>query len=413
MDKIEFDIHELDNGIKVIHQETWNTNVSHLGLLINAGARDEDAEEYGLAHFIEHVIFKGTRNRKAHHILSRLDAVGGELNAYTTKEDTVLYASFLNEHLERASELISDILINSTFPAKELKKEKEVIVDEINSYLDSPSEQIFDDFETQVFKKHPVGNNILGTQKHLKSFNAKMVKNFIQKHYTTNRMVISSVGPTSSNKVFSMIKKYFGEIPTSESQRKRSVLKKSKPSLIDEKKDIVQTHKIIGSRAYKASHKHKTGLTLLSNYLGGPALNSRLNMEVREKHGYTYNIEANYTPFSDTGLFSVYYGTDQKYSDKVEQIIKKEFKILRDKKMGSKRLSMAKKQLIGQIALSQESKVNLMLSIGKSLLVYSQVDPLNEVYKKILAITEKDILEISNQVLSEETLYSLSYIPKS
>lgn len=410
---MEFEIRELDNGIRFIHQQTFNTNVSHLGLMINAGTRDEEADEDGLAHFIEHVIFKGTKKRKAHHILSRLDAVGGELNAYTTKEDTVIYASFLEEHLDRSSDLISDIFINSVFPEKELKKEKEVIVDEINSYLDSPSEQIFDDFETQVFKKHPIGNNILGTEKHLKTFDSKMVKAFIKKHYTTNRMVISSVGPQSTDKVFSVVEKYFGGISKTTSTRKKSVLRKGSKTDIIDNRDVFQVHKVIGSRAYKAAHKYKTGLTLLTNYIGGPALNSRLNMVVREKYGYTYNIEANYTPFSDTGIFSVYYGTDPKYSEKVDKLIRNEFKLLRDKKIGSKNLSMAKKQLLGQISLSQESKVNLMLAIGKSLLIYDQVDPLEVVYEKIKEVSEEDILEISNEVLSEDVLYSLSYIPKS
>lgn len=410
---MELEVFELKNGIRVVHQQSFGTDVAHFGLLINVGTRDEEDHEQGLAHFIEHVIFKGTKKRKAHHILSRLDAVGGELNAYTTKEDTVLYTSFLKSHYNRAFELVSDIIYNSQFPPNELEKEKEVIYDEINSYLDNPSEQIFDDFEGYLFENHPLGKNILGTKKHLKTFNRKMVHAFMKKHYHAQNMVIASTGPASAKRIFALAEKYFSEVPSSSNNHRSSLDFIPVQKEISLEKDLMQSHCILGTSSYSATHKYKTGMVLLSNYLGGPAMNSKLNMEIREKNGYTYNIEASYSPFTDTGLFSIYYGTDAKYTGRVDKLIRKQLDLLTDKKMGVNQLHMAKQQLIGQIALSQENKVNLMLALGKSLLLYDRVDTIQEVYDQITAVTAEDIIEIANENLSPKLLSSLYYLPKN
>lgn len=409
---MELEVFELKNGIRIVHQQTFGTDVAHFGLLINAGTRDEEDHEQGLAHFIEHVIFKGTNKRKSHHILSRLDAVGGELNAYTTKEDTVLYTSFLKEHYNRAFDLVSDIVFNSVFPAHELEKEKEVIYDEINSYLDSPSEQIFDDFETYIFENHPLEKNILGTKAHLKSFNREMVLAFMKKHYHAQNMVIASAGPASSKRIVQLAERYFSEVPNLGVKERVLQPFKGIQKEIQVEKDLMQSHCLIGAPSYEATHKHKTAMSLLSNYLGGPAMNSKLNMEIREKNGYTYNIESSYSPFTDSGIFSIYYGTDEKYTYKVEKLIRKELKKLTDKKLGINQLHMAKQQLIGQIALSQENKVNLMLSLGKSLLLYNRVDTIQEVYDKINAVTAEQIFEIANESFLPNHLSKLYYLPK-
>lgn len=406
---MEFEVAQLDNGIKIIHQQSFSTNIAHIGLMLDVGSRDELPHEHGMAHFIEHVIFKGTSKRSAKQILSRIDAVGGELNAYTGKEDTVIYASVLKEHYSRAAELISDILLNSKFPEEELEKEKEVIYDEINYYLDTPSEQIFDDFEKQIFDQYSIGQNILGTKEKLDSFTQKMIHDFIKRNYTTDRMVISSVGPFSFKHAFNTINRYFSDIPESKSKRDLFSISSANKQDIIISKEVMQSHKMIGLRAYHQKHPLKAALTLVSNYLGGPAMNSRFNLEVRENRGYTYNIESNFTPFTDTGLFSIYFGTDKQNVNATSKIIYKELKKLRDKTMGSRTLESAKKQLIGQLSLSQENKASLMLALAKSYLIHDRVDTIDEVVKKIQDISASQILELANELFQEKYIQTLTY----
>jgi predicted Zn-dependent peptidase len=408
---MEFYHFTLPNGIRVIHQPT-NGEVSHCGLTIAAGSRDELENEQGLAHFIEHAIFKGTKKRKAFHILSRLDAVGGEINAYTSKEETNIYASFQNAHYERAIELLSDITFNSTFPARELNKEKDVIIDEINSYLDSPSEQIFDDFEDLIFKGHPLGRNVLGTIESVSGFNKKNVQQFMQRSYTTDRIVFSSVGNISEKKLRRLVENCFGHIKATTNTSKRSIFKANGAVQKSITRDTHQTHSLIGNTAYKASDDKRRGLILLNNILGGPALNTRLGLEIREKYGYAYYIESNYTPYSDTGLINIYFGTEAKHYDKTRKLIYKELKKLREKKLGVRQLHQAKQQLKGHIALAQESRSNLMFSLGKSLLLYNKVDSIQDVYNSIDAISESEILEIANEIFNENHLSELTYSSK-
>ena len=305
--------------------------------------------------------------------------------------------------------MISDILVNSTFPEAELNKEKEVIYDEINYYLDTPSEQIFDDFEKQLFEDYSIGRNILGTKEKLDGFNQQMIKDFIKRNYTTNRMVISSVGPFSFKQAKSVIERYFSSIPSSTSTRsKQSFAALSKQDLIL-KRDVMQSHQMIGLRAYDQKHRNKAALTLVSNYLGGPAMNSRFNLEVREKRGFTYNIESNYSPFTDTGIFSVYFGTDSQNVNATRNIILKELKKLRSKSIGSRTLHSAKKQLIGQLSLAQENKASLMLALAKSFLIHDRVDSIEEVVKKIESISEEQIFELANELFKEDLIHSLTY----
>lgn len=405
---LEFSIFTLPNGIRVIHKHTTG-DVSHCGIIINAGSRDEEEHQQGLAHFIEHVIFKGTKKRKAFHILNRIDSVGGELNAYTSKEETCIYTSFLNEFYERAIELIVDITFHSVFPQKELEKEKDVIIDEINSYQDTPSEQIFDDFEDLLFEGHPIGRNILGTVESVKSFDKKEIEKFIKKNYVTSEIVLSSVGNIDEKKLKAIATKYLGAIPANTSPRVRAPFKNYKPKTKTISRDIYQAHAVLGNIAYKSSDKRKTALTLLNNILGGPAMNSRLNLAIREKFGITYNLESNYTPYSDTGVFTIYLGTDTKTLDRCISLIHKELKKLREQKLGTMQLSQAKQQLIGQIALAQEGRVNLMVAVGKSLLLYNKVDSLEKIYKKINDVTSDEILEVANTIFTEKKLSTLIY----
>lgn len=400
--------HTLKNGIRIIHQQT-DSPVAHLGVLINAGSRDEKEEEHGLAHFIEHSVFKGTKKRKAYHVLSRIEGVGGELNAYTTKEETVLYATFLTEYYDRTAELLSDILFNSVYPEKELKREKEVIVEEINSYKDSPSELIFDEFEELVYDGHPIARNILGTSKRLRSFTRNSIYTFIENNYHTDQMVISSVGNIDFGVLLKMLGKYFGHIPEKLRQSSRVAFEGYIPQQRILKKDTFQSHCVVGNTAFDVQHPSRISMVLLNNILGGQALNSRLNLALRERRGMAYNVESNYTAYSDTGLFNVYFGTDRENLEKAQALVQKEFDLFRDKKLGAVQLSKAKKQLIGQIAVSTESREDMMLTIGKSYLLFDKVDPLRVVFKKIEEITAEQLLEVANTVLDKTQMSTLIY----
>lgn len=408
---MEFQTHRLSNGIRLIHKQT-NSPVAHCGLTINTGSRDEAENEHGLTHLIEHLIFKGTKKRKAYHILSRMEDVGGELNAYTAKEETCIHTTFFNNYYARAFELIRDITFNSVFPEKEIIKEKEVVIDEINSYKDSPFELIFDDFEEQVFQGHPIARNILGTEKSLYNIDVKSIREFYNTQYATDKMVISSVGKLSFHKVKKYFEKYFGDIEARINNYSREPFLSStyKATKIEQEKDTHQTHCLLGAPAYSFNDPKRLPLHLLNNYLGGPGLNSRLNMLLREKRGYAYNVESNYTTYSDTGIVSIYFGTDKKDLNKSISLTKKELLKLCTTQLGTTQLTRAKKQLKGQIAISAENNENQMLSIGKSLLVYNKVDTLETILDKIEAITAEQILEVANEILHPDKLSILTYV---
>ncbi len=386
--------------------------VAHCGLLINAGSRDELPGEEGLAHFIEHVIFKGTKKRKAYHILSRLEDVGGELNAYTGKEETCIYASFLKEDYARSLELFSDIIFNSIFPEKEINKEKDVVIDEILSYKDSPSESIFDDFQELLFLNHPMGANILGTKDNVKGFTRDQILRFIKDHYTPENMVISSIGNIDPKKLITLIERYFEFPPSSSNGYQRLAISKYLPVNKEIKADTFQTHCLIGTRAYAANHPKRSALVLLNNLLGGPGMNSRLNLNIREKYGFTYTIESFYTSYSDTGEFGIYFGTDKGTAHKCTQLVFKELEKLKRNALGPTQLSRAKKQLMGQIAIGQENSSNYMLSIGKSMLFFNKVDDLEQIRTKIERLTANLLMEVANEIFVKDQLSSLTYKAK-
>lgn len=407
----EFSVFKLNNGLRVVHRQT-DRPVAHCGLMINAGTRDELEGEEGIAHFIEHAIFKGTKKRKAHHILKRLDSVGGDLDAYTTKEYTCIYASFLSEYYDRAIDLISDIVLNSQFPSTELKKEKEVVLDEINAYLDSPADQIYDDFEEQVFKGHALGHNILGTPESVLKLNREKILTFMKRRYFAENMVFTSVGNISEKMLKRKLEKYFLEIPSQGQFSERKPFKAHRTQKVTINKKSFQTHCIMGKICYGAEHPKRIGMSLLNNILGGPAMNSILNMKIREKYGYTYNIESNYTTYSETGLFSIYLGTDPKYIDRCTTAIFKELKILSNQKLSSKRLHLAKQQLKGQLALGRENNANLMLSFGKSLLMKNTIKTIAEIHDDIDCINANELLEIAGEVMDVTKFDMLTYNSK-
>jgi predicted Zn-dependent peptidase len=397
-----------DNGIRLVHIRT-NGLVSYCGLIINTGSVNETEEEHGIAHFIEHMLFKGTVHRKAYHILSCLEDVGGELNAYTTKDETAVHASFFNEDYPRAMELINDILFHSVFPVREIEKEKEVVIEEINSYRDNPAELIFDDFEEVIFHNQPVGRNILGTPETVKSFNQKKIFDFINKNYHTDRMVFCSVGNIDESRLISLFRRYFSEIPSGISSINNSPVWIYKPVTIERKMNTWQSHCIIGNVAYSLYDDRRPGMVLLNNILGGQGLNSRLNLSLREKNGFAYNVESNYNPYCDTGVFSVYFGTDPQNLEKSISITWKELDKLRKTRLGPVQLNKAKNQMKGYLARGFENHETLMLTVGKNLLVFNKIESIEETCTKIDNISASELLEIANDIFDRSNLSTLIY----
>lgn len=405
---MEIQTYQLPNKIRLIHHPT-QSKIAYLGVIINAGSRDESPDQHGLAHFIEHMLFKGTKKRKAFHINTGLERAGGELNAYTTKEQTAVFATFLQEDYKKAIDIISDIVFHSTFPEKEIKKEQEVILDEINSYKDTPSELIFDDFEALIFDKQPIGRGILGTEQTVNSFKSSDMNEFINKHYNTDEIIISSIGKIKFPKLIKLIELYFGNIPENKKKSTRTTSYQYTPKTVTLEKQTFQTHCLIGNMAYHINHEDKNGLLLLNNILGGPSSNSRLNLLLREKNGYTYHVDSSYAPYGDTGVFGIYFGTDKKNLKKCLQLTKKEMQNLRTRRLGTLQLSQAKKQLIGQLAISRENGENLMLAMGSNYLIFNRFPTIHEISKKIELISSGDLLRIANEILNQDQLSTIIY----
>ncbi|WP_432709597.1 M16 family metallopeptidase, partial [Pedobacter sp.] len=387
--------------------------ISHACILINSGSRDEKDDQSGLAHFIEHLIFKRTEKRSTNQILNRLESVGADLNAYTTKEYTCVHASFLNPYLDRTLELFNDIIFHSTFPEEEMEKEKSVILDEISSYLDQPEEAIYDDFEDLLFRNHSLGRNILGTPESVSRLSRQDIKDFMSANYHTDKIIIAVTGNYSYAKFIKIGTKYFGNIPANIKPLHRIPPLKNEVVKEIHRKPISQAHMVLGSQAYSLHHPYKTGLLLLNNLLGGNGMSSILNLQIREKYGIAYTIESGYSPLSDTGLFTIYFGTEQEKVDKALTLIYKEFKKLRENPLTEVQLHKAKNKFIGQIALGEENRIGLIISMAKSLIDYDYIDDLETVFKKIRAVGRAEINEITQEILNEKNLSALTFYPLS
>lgn len=407
---MNYHTHQLRNGIRILYYPA-DSSIAHCCLMINAGSRDEAPGKDGLAHFIEHLLFKATERRNTNQILNRLEVVGADLNAYTTKEYTCIHASFLKEYLERAMDLMEDIFFHSTFPEEEMEKEKGVVLDEIASYQDQPEEAIQDDFEDLVFKDHALGRNILGTTTSVNELTKNDIASFIAQNYNTHQTVFAVTGSYDFNKIIRLAERYFGGLPENNQLKKRLVPNEVSADLIRIEKPISQTHCMMGSKAYASFDDKKTMLLLLNNLLGGNGMSSRLNLEIREKHGIAYTVESNYSPLTDTGLFSIYFGTDPEKAPKAIKLIHKELQKLRDKKLGVLQLHQAKQKFIGQIALAEENRMGLILSMAKSLMDFGRIDTLEEVFAKINSVTADELLEISNEIFDPAKMLTLIFEP--
>ena len=356
---------------------------------------------------------KGTEKRTSAQVTKRMENAGGDLNAYTTKEETYIHASFLSSDYERAIELLSDILFHATFPVKEIEKEKEVIFEEINYYHDSPAELIFDEIEEIAFTGHPLGRNILGNKSSLRKLHRSDILRFIDQNYTADNIVLASVGNISFQHLLKYCKKYFGQDLQSAPPRHRPPFTHYQPRQVRKHKNINQAHIMLCNRAFSMNESQRTAFTLLNNIVGGQALSSRLNMSIREKAGLAYSVESNYTPFTDTGLFSIYIGCETEKIDQCNELVFKELNKLRENELGTMQLHIAKKQFLGQMAITNEAKLNELLAIGRAALISDEVDTQEAYAKAIESITASQILETANQIFQPDQFSSLIYEGRS
>lgn len=400
--------HTLSNGLRII-QVPSPTPVAYCGFAIDAGTRDETSGEQGMAHFVEHLIFKGTTKRKAWHILNRMERVGGDLNAFTNKEETIIYTAFLAEHFARAVELLADIVFHSTFPKNEIAKEVDVILDEIQSYEDSPSDLIFDDFENLIFKGHSLGRNILGDPNLLKTFGSDDALNWTRRFYKPSNMVFFFYGNVDFRHLVRCVEKYVGEIPDSKAEKLYVPLPDYLPERRVIHRDTHQAHVMIGCRSYDAHNEKRTGLYLLNNILGGPGMNSRLNIALREHRGLVYSVESNLTSYTDTGVFSIYFGCDPKDVDTCLTLVEKELKRLCMARLTDSQLAATKKQIIGQIAVASDNFENLALDMGKTFLHYNRYESQEEVFQRIEALSADCLMEVANEIFDEHRRSVLIY----
>ncbi len=396
---MEFFTYRLPNGIRGIHRQVKGS-VAHCALVIGAGSRDEHPDQYGLAHFTEHAFFKGTEHRRAWQVNCRLENLGGELNAFTTKEDTTIHATTLRGDFAKAAELIADIAFRSTFPDRELEREKEVIADEINTYKDSPADMIYDTFEDLLFADSELGHNILGRKASLMRYDGDAIRAFTARTHTTDQMVFSSIGNFSAKTAETVAARYFADRQATV----RGFERVAPAAYVPFEKTVVkhthQTHCIIGNRACGIGEEQRLPLALLTNILGGPSANSLLNVVLREKNGLSYNIEASYTPYGDTGIVAIYFSSDHSNAEQCVELIDGQLRKLRTAPLTARQLSMAKKQFIAQLAISSESNESYMLGAGKSLLVHDDVDTMEQVYAKVRDLTAAQLTEVAEAVFS-------------
>ena len=400
--------HTLSNGLRIIHQPI-QSKVAYCGYAIDAGTRDEAEQQQGMAHFVEHMLFKGTQKRRAWHILNRMENVGGDLNAYTNKEETVVYTAFLAEHFSRAFELLTDIVFHSTFPQHEIDKEVEVIIDEIQSYEDTPSELIFDDFENLIFPNHPLGRNILGKPEMLKGFTTDDALAWTNNYYTSSNIVFFVLGDLNFKQIVRMAERLTAHLPLKEANHSRTLPAAYEPRLSKLNRETHQAHVMIGGRGYDAHNEKRTALYLLNNLLGGPGMNSRLNLSLRERRGLVYQVESNLTSYTDTGTFCIYFGCDQQDTERCIKLVHKELKNLCDKKMSSSQLFAAQKQLIGQIGVASDNNENNALGMAKTFLHYNKYDTPEKVFQRIRSLTPEILLEVSNEMFADNQLSTLIY----
>ncbi len=428
---MKYNTYTLDNGLRIIHLPS-DSQVVYCGYQINAGTRDELPGEEGLAHFCEHVTFKGTERRKAWHILNCLESVGGDLNAYTNKEGTVYYAAILKEHIARAVDLLSDIVFHSTYPQQEIDKEVEVICDEIESYNDSPAELIYDEFENILFKGHPLGHNILGTAEQVRQFTTEDALRFTRKLYRPDNAIFFAYGDIDFKKLVKLLKTLnfehgtlnfmngkTSETPTAEMEAgdanhkvqssKFKVQSKVAGQTIVMQKNTHQAHVMIGAQAYDVHDDRRMPLYLLNNILGGPGMNAKLNLALREHNGLVYTVESTMVAYGDTGTWSIYFGCDEHDVKRCLRLVRKELDKLMEKPLSEAQLRAAKKQIKGQIGVACDNRENFALDFGKSFLHYGWEKNVDRLYEQVDAITAQQMQQVARELFDEQRLTTLIF----
>lgn len=383
--------HTLSNGLRAVYRRHTG-NVAHCGVAVDAGSRDE-GDSLGLAHFVEHTLFKGTAKRRAWHILNRMELVGGELNAYTAKEETLVYSLFPKGNMNRAMELIADLVQNSVFPEREVEKEREVVMEEIMSYRDTPSEAIYDDFEDLLFAGSGLGHNILGTEASLQRLSAADCQDFLRRLYTPGNMVLFGIGDTDPDRFFRMAERHFGAFrrPTVRQPRIQPTVM---PMFAETRTvDTHQAHTIIGVPTFGMHDDRRYPLLLLNNLLGGPGMNSLLNVAIRERHGYAYTVESAVTLMSDCGLMTIYFGCDGRYAKRCLQLVDRTLDRLASTTMSGRQLDAAKKQYSGQMLVASASLEGTALSMGKSVMRFGTVTTVEELTDRICGVTASQLRE--------------------
>ena len=447
---MKYNTHTLDNGLRIIHLPS-DSKVVYCGYQINAGTRDEEPGEEGLAHFCEHVTFKGTERRKAWHILNCLESVGGDLNAYTNKEGTVYYSAILKEHIARAVDLLSDIVFHSVYPQAEIDKEVEVICDEIESYNDSPAELIYDEFENILFKGSPLGHNILGTAEQVRSFTTEDALRFTRKLYRPDNAIFFAYGDIDFKKLVKLVGRALADddsgklaeedchadfadgadfsggtgfagdensITTEKSVSSvKSVGPKNYPSVGEEiagqtivmQKNTHQAHVMIGTRAYDVNDDRRMPLYLLNNILGGPGMNAKLNLALREHNGLVYTVESTMVAYGDTGTWSIYFGCDEHDIKRCLRLVRKELDRMMEKPLSDSQLKAAKKQIKGQIGVACDNRENFALDFGKSFLHYGWEKNVDCLYEQVEAITSQQIQDVARELFDKDRLITLIF----
>lgn len=404
----EFHHTTLPNGLRII-QESSPTGVVYCGLLVDAGTRDEEASDSGMAHFCEHTTFKGTSRRRAWHIRNCLERVGGDLNAYTNKEETTYYATVQAEDFPRAVDILTDIVFHSTYPQKELKKEIEVIIDEIDSYRDSPAELIYDEFEAMLFRGHPLGRDILGNAGRLRQYTTADALRFTGRYYTPANTTFYVLGNIAFDRVVRLVDKATRDLPYKKVVKAPQPLP---PYVVEQrvgKHETHQAHVLIGNRSYSRNHPQRLTLQILSNILGGPGMNSLLNVSLREKHGLVYAAESSSFSYNDTGVWAVYFGCDESDVEHCRQLVFQILESLRERPLSESRLRAAKKQMIGQMKLSCDQFESYALALGKTFARSGRHRDVDDIIRRILKITPDDVQSVAREIFDEHRLSTLIY----
>lgn len=401
----------LSNGIRLVYKQVEHTQIVHCGVFLDVGSRDEDEPTQGITHFWEHLAFKGTRKRKSYQIISSIDSVGGELNAYTDKEKVVFFASVRDQYFERAVDVLADITFHSIFPEPEIEKERGVILQEMAMYLDNPDDSLQDEFESVIYDKHPMGMNILGRQETVSTFRRADFKGFFKQRVDTKRIVFSCVGNLPPWEVEKIFCNYF-TVKSSKRTAKRKPAGKYKPQYKELIRPVKQAKCAIGRPAYPVHHNYRIPFYLLVNMLGGPGMNSRLNMALRERYGYVYSIDAHYISYTDTGMFAVFFGTKPNKLERCITLVQQELDKFRSRPLNGRQLKAAKEQLKGQMAMAEENNQTMMMLLGRSTLDLNRVPSLNEIFEIINETDSVTLRRIAEEMFDPDGLSFLTMIPK-